>query len=87
MKWKYVRVLEIRSHLDLVKEPFGTKDSGQLRPQHLHRHLPLVSQILRQMHGRHSAPGDFSLDAVFGREGGGQAVRRSAASDMAREDG
>ena len=59
-----MRVLEVRGGLDLREEPLGADRSGQLRPQHLHRDLAVVLQVLGEVDRRHPAPAHLPLDAI-----------------------
>jgi hypothetical protein len=54
-------------------EPFGTKDRGQLWPEHLHSHGTPVPEILSQEYGGHAPAADFSFDPVTVRERSRQA--------------
>jgi hypothetical protein len=71
-----VRMLQVRRRGDLVQEPFGADDRGELRPQDLERDLSFVPDVERQVHGRHAARAELTLDAItvgegFGEEGEG----------------
>ena len=48
--------------------------AGELGPQHLDCHLPVVPHVPGEVHRRHSALAELPLDAVAIAEGGGQAV-------------
>ena len=64
MQRKNVRMLQIRSGLDLGKEPLGADDRGKLRPQNLYRHSAIVFDILREVDRRHSARANLTVDVV-----------------------
>ena len=57
-------MLEVGGGLDLGKEPLSTDDCGQLRLEHLECDLPLVLEIVSQVHRSHPALTDLTLDAV-----------------------
>ena len=63
-------MVEARSDVDLSEKPFGDERRRQFRVQHLHRHLPAVFHILGEVHRRHSARTNFSLNGVAACEGG-----------------
>mgnify|MGYP003471267922 CR=1 FL=1 len=64
----------VRGGLDLGEKPLGADDRGQLGPQHFHRHLAVVLQVLRQVDGGHPALAELALEAVAVGKGGGEAV-------------
>ena len=64
-----MRVLEVGRRLDLGKETLGSDDRSQLRLQHFQGDLPLVFQVIREIHRRHPALTEFGLDAVGAFEG------------------
>ncbi len=55
-----------------ARKPLGTEYRGELRPQHLERHLAAMPDVLRQVDGGHPAVTEFPLDAVAVGEGGGE---------------
>ena len=59
-----VGVLQRRGDADLTEEAVGAHRRGQIGLEHLHRHLAVVPQILRQVDGGHAAGTRFALDAV-----------------------
>ncbi len=71
-------MLQAGGDLDFTEEPFTAQRGGQLRPQHLERHLAAVPQVLGEVHRGHAARADFPLDAVLVRQGGRQAGERLA---------
>ncbi len=67
-------MLEIGRGSDLLDESLGPEDGRQLGPQHLHRHLPMVLQVLGEVDRRHPTATEFALDLVAVGEGGFEAV-------------
>ena len=67
-------MLEIGGGLDLLEEPPGAEDGGQLGPQHLEGDLAVVAHVVRQVHRGHAALAQLPLDAVAVGEGGGEAL-------------
>ncbi len=59
-----VRVPQICCRLDLAPKPFRPQRHGHVRPQHLHRHAPMVLQILGQIHRGHAADAEHPLQSV-----------------------
>ena len=57
--------------LDLAEEPLRAERGGQLRIQHLDRHLPAVAQVLGQVDGGGASAPELALDLVAAGEGGG----------------
>ena len=62
---------------DLLQEPLGAEDRGQLRAQDLDGDLAVVLEVLRQVHRGHAALAQLPLDAVAVGEGGGERIGRS----------
>ncbi len=62
---------ELGRELDLPQEAVGTDRCGQLGPQHLHGHIPLVADIVRQVDDGHPPTTQLALDLIAVREGGG----------------
>src|SRR2546425_13264508 len=63
-------MLQARRDLDLPQEPLGPEADCDVRMEHLDRHRAVVSQVLRQIHGRHASPADLALDlAAVGYRG------------------
>jgi len=50
-----VGVLQVGGGFDLLQEARATDDRGQLRPQHLERHLAIVLDVVGQVHRGHAA--------------------------------
>jgi len=59
--------------LDLAEEALGADDGGELRPEDLDGHLPVVPQVGGQVHRGHAAGAELPLDAVAVGEGSGEA--------------
>jgi len=59
-----VRVLEVGGDLDLLEEPFGPDQRGQLGGQDLERHPAVVPEVVRQIDRGHPTLAQFALDAV-----------------------
>jgi hypothetical protein len=70
-----VGMLERRRGLDLLDEPLGAEDRRQLGPQHLDRDLPVVLQVLGQIHRRHPTLAEVTFEAIAVGQGGGEAAR------------
>ena len=65
-------MLEVGRGLDLREEPFGSNDCGQLRLQHLERDVPVVLQVLGEIHRSHAALAADALLAQLGEPVGDQ---------------
>ncbi len=57
-------MLEPGGDLDLAEEPLGPERGGQLGPQHLHRDLAVVLDVLGEVHGGHAALPELALEPV-----------------------
>jgi hypothetical protein len=68
-----VRMSQVRFGLDLGQEALGTDDRGQLGLEDLERDLTLVLEVVGQLHGRHSALVELTLDRVAALQTGVQA--------------
>ncbi len=71
-----VRVLELRCNLDLAEKPLGTNDGGQLRAEHLERHLAMMFEVLGEVYDCHSAAAQFAAKPVPIGDRGAQAIRQ-----------
>ena len=71
-----MRMVQARDDLDFAQKPFAAKDGGQLGPQHLHRYLAMVLQVLGKVDGGHAAGSEFILDGVAVGEGGLETVKK-----------
>ena len=67
-------MLQRSGGLDLGHESLATDDRGQLRPQDLDGHLPIVLQVVGQVDGGHSAGPQLSHDVVAVGQGGDEAI-------------
>ena len=67
-------MLESGGDLDLAGESLGTERSGQLGPENLHGHPPVVLQVLGEVHRGHAALAQLPLDAVALGEGSREAI-------------
>ena len=59
-----VRMIQPRGDLDFAQEALAADHRGNLRLQHLDRHLPPVPDIVGEIDGRHAAGADLGFDAV-----------------------
>jgi hypothetical protein len=59
-----VRMLEIRRRLDLGEKPLGAEGRGEFGVEDLERDLAIVTDVAREIHGRHAAVADLPLDFV-----------------------
>ena len=57
-------MLEVGRYLDLFEEPLGTQDGRKLGTEHLHRHLPVVLQVLGQPDGGHAPGAQLTLQSI-----------------------
>ena len=69
-----VRMREARRDADLAEEALLAERCREVVAQNFERHLTVVLQIHREVHGRHAAGAELALDAVPAREGHVQAV-------------
>ena len=69
-----VWMVEARRDLDLAQEPLGPQRLRQLGAQHLERDLALVLHVGREVHRRHAAGADLSLEAIAAGECGVQPI-------------
>ena len=66
-------MLQRRGGLDLHHEPLGAEHGGELRLQDLERDLPVVLEVVGEVHRRHPARAELPLDPVTVGEGRGEA--------------
>ncbi len=71
-----VGMVELGGDLNLVEKPLGAHHGSQLRPQHFHRNLAMVIQILGKVHRGHAAGAKFFLDGVAVGESGFESVEK-----------
>jgi hypothetical protein len=55
---------ELGRDLGLAQKPLGTEGGRKLRPQNLERHRTTELAVLGQVHHRHAAPAELTLDRV-----------------------
>ena len=67
-----VRMLQLGRRLDLGQETLGAERGGEIGVHDLDRDLPVVAEVVREMHRRHPALADLPLKAVAVGEGGGE---------------
>ena len=65
-------MLEPGGDFDLAGEALGPQRRGQLGPQHLHRDVAMVLEVLGEIDRGHAALAQLPLDAVAVGEGGGE---------------
>jgi len=58
---------------DFPQEPLGGEHRGDVGPEHLQRHRPLVLQVAGEPHRGHPAPTDLPLEGVAVAQGGAEA--------------
>jgi hypothetical protein len=63
-------MLEPCGHLDLAQDPLGAEIGRDLGPQDLYGDLAVVLRVLREVHRRHAARAELTLDAVSLGQGG-----------------
>src|SRR5205085_8848161 len=59
-----VRVLQVGRNLNLLKETLRAECRGELRLEHLERDFSVVPDVVRQVHGCHTALAELSLEGV-----------------------
>jgi hypothetical protein len=57
-------MLQVRRCADFGKESVGTDYCGELRLHDLQCDGPIVSEVVREIHGRHSTSADLAIHAV-----------------------
>jgi hypothetical protein len=65
-----VGVLECGSYTDFVEEAVGPNGSRELSSKHLERDRAVMAKVVREVHRRHAAPAELTLDAVTVSQGG-----------------
>ena len=68
-----VGVLELGDELDLTRKAIVAEGVGELRPEHLERHLAVVLEVAREVDRGHPASPDLPNNHVLVAEGGGEA--------------
>src|SRR5688572_888698 len=59
-----VRMVQSRRELYLAQEPVRSEGGAELGMKHLQRDAALVPEIHRQVHGRHSAAAQLTVEVV-----------------------
>ena len=59
-----MRMLQLGGDPDLAQESFGAEHRGEFGMQHLHRHLPIVLDVVRQENRGHPTAADLPLDRI-----------------------
>jgi hypothetical protein len=72
-----VRMLEMRRRANLGQEPRPPDDRGELGVQHLDGDVPIVPEVVSEVHGGHAARAQDPLDAVDVGEWRGEALQNS----------
>jgi hypothetical protein len=57
-------VIQPGRDLDFPEKPIGAECRGQLRPQDLDGHVPVVFEVPGQVHRCHAAGANFAFDFV-----------------------
>ena len=63
-------VLQVCGDLDLVQETITADYRRKFRSQDFDGNLPIVPQIVREVHDGHTALANFAFDLELGGEGG-----------------
>lgn len=66
-------MLQLRRRLDLGQKTLGTQGSSQVGMKHLDRHIPLVPNVVCEIHRRHAADTDLTRHAIPVTQGFSQA--------------
>ena len=69
-----VGVIQLGGNLDLAEKPVGPDGGRQLGPEHLHRDLAAVLQVVGEIDRCHAAAPELLLDGVAAGEGGVEAL-------------
>ena len=48
----------------LLEEPLAADDGGELRPEHLDRDMPVMLEVLGEIHRGHATRTEFLLDGI-----------------------
>ena len=65
-------MLKVGGGIDLGKEAFCPEGGGEIGPEDLERHQPVVAEILGEINRRHPAFTEQALNDIAAREGGVQ---------------
>src|SRR6266508_5765196 len=75
-QWKYMRMIQPCSELDLPQKPIGAEGRGELGVKHLERNDAVVLDVLREVHGRHAAATELAIHRVRVRKCGAELFSR-----------
>src|SRR5437879_1708577 len=67
-----VRMLKMRSDLDLFQETVCADDGRQFGAEDLEGDVTVMADVVREVDRRHTAGAELALDAIAAREGGGE---------------
>ena len=59
-----MRMLQLGRDPDLAQEPFGAEHRGEFGMQHLHGHLAIVLDVVRQKNRGHPTAANLPLDRI-----------------------
>ena len=57
-------MLQAGGKADLAEETLGTESRRKLGAQHLERHRPVVTEVVRQVHRGHPTPPELAVEPV-----------------------
>ena len=63
-----VGMVQLGGEADLGEEALAAEDGGEFRTQHLERDVPVVPEIVREVHRRHPALPQLALEPVAVRQ-------------------
>ena len=61
-------MLQVGGDFDFAQEPLDAEDGAEFGLQDLERHAPVVLEIVREVHRRHSARAELALDRIAARQ-------------------
>jgi len=70
-----MRMREASHEADFTYEPVRADFGGDIPPQDLHRDLPAVPNVVREVHRRHATLAEFSLDVVTARKSTAEGIQ------------
>ena len=65
-------MLQARGGADLSQEPFAAERRAQVGVQHLNGHIAIVLEVVRELHGGHTAGTELAVDAIATAKDGAQ---------------
>ncbi len=65
---------QVGGDFDFTEEPFWTERGSEVGPENLDRDLPVVAQVVGQVHRGHAAMAEFALDLVAACQRGSQVL-------------